>query len=192
MARRSPMNPRYKKDAQVGVTRKSAASAKPKRASSSGSSSSGSAKKSGSGTRTGAIQLPPETKKLQKYVFIMLGVAVLISAFYLLAENRGWLGGVPPIVGSILIGVSYALLFAAVYIDLTKVRPVTKALRSGQPLPTSKPSGDTAGKQDSAASTWTDWIPMLGRRTKTQSDTAESDTTESGAKTDSETEGKDG
>ena len=189
MARRSPMNPRYQKDAQVGTTRKSAASAKPKRTASSGSSSSkssGSARR-GTGTSTGRIELPPETKKLQRTVFILLGIAVVLSAFYLLAENRGWLGSLPPIVGSITIGVSYALLFTAIYIDLTKVRPVTRALRSGQPLPTKASTSSSAAGNSGSKGTWTDWIPMLGGRTKTKASAGTDSTTQA----ESDNEGKD-
>jgi len=139
MARRSPMNPRYKKDAQVGTTRKSAASAKPKKAASSSSSSSGSSssKKASTAARTGPIVLPPEIKKLQRYVFGMLGVAVLLSIAYLVWFNKN-----PGTIGSILIGLSYALLFGALYLDFTKIRPVTKAIRRGE-----LPGGDS-GKTD--------------------------------------------
>ena len=132
MARRSPMNQRYKKDAQVGTTRKSAASAKPKRAASSGtaSSSSSSSAKKGASARTGPVKLPPDIKKLQNFVFACLGVAVLLSVLYL------WQGKAMGSYGSLLIGVSYALLFGALYIDFTKVRPVIKALQRGEKVST--------------------------------------------------------
>lgn len=146
MARRNPMNQRYKKDAQVGATRKSAASAKPKRSASdvsSSSSSSSSAKKGSSSARTGAIKLPPEIKKLQNIVFICLGVAVLLSLLYL------WQGKSLGTFGSIVIGVSYGLLFTALYIDFTKVRPVVKLLRAGGQLPQKPGKPQAEGKSES-------------------------------------------
>ena len=146
MARRNPMNQRYKKDTQVGATRKSAASAKPKRSASEVSSSSGSsssAKKGSSSARTGPIKLPPDIKKLQNVVFICLGVAVLLSLLYLWQFKQGG-----P-VGSVIIGASYALLFTALYIDFTKVRPVVKLLRSGGELPKKPEKTESVSKSES-------------------------------------------
>ena len=156
MARRNPMNQRYKKESQVGSTRRSAASAKPKRTASSGASSDSS--KSGSKStpsRTGRIQLPPETKKLQMIVFICLGVAVAISVLYLLLFNDKQAGPI----GAVMLAVSYGLLFVALYLDFTKVRPVMRALRRGEqpptkptkPEPTTKAETTTKGETTASA-----------------------------------------
>jgi hypothetical protein len=129
MAKRSPMNRRYQKDTQVGSTRKSAAAAKPKR--SSGEGSSGSTKKSSSAKRTsassrGRVELPPELKQLQKISFGMLGGAVVLSLLYL------WKGQQIGIAGSVILGVAYALMFSALYIDFVKIRPYIKAMQQGR------------------------------------------------------------
>lgn len=129
MARRSPLNKRYQKDANVGSTRKSAAAAKPKRSSASSAASSSSAKTSSSTrSRAGAqrFELSPELKKLQKISFGMLGVAVVISLLYLWQAKN--LGGY----GSLMLGFAYALMFGALYIDFVKIRPAIKAGQKGQ------------------------------------------------------------
>lgn len=130
MARRSPLNKRYQKDTKVGSTRKSAAAAKPKRSNASGSSSSSSSRsktRSSSARRlTPKVQLSPEVKRLQKFSFGMLGLAVVLSVIYLL---RGRAMGT---YGYIIIGLAYALMFGALFIDFAKVRPALKAAQRGE------------------------------------------------------------
>lgn len=130
MARRSPLNKRYQKDTKVGSTRKSAAAAKPKRSNASGSSSSSSSRsktRSNSSRRlTPKVQLSPEVKRLQKFSFGMLGVAVVLSVIYL------WKFRTPTTVGYIIIGLAYALMFGALFIDFAKVRPAIKAAQRGE------------------------------------------------------------
>lgn len=130
MARRSPLNKRYQKDTKVGSTRKSAAAAKPKRSNASGSSSSSSSRsktRSSSSRRlTPKVQLSPEVKRLQKFSFGMLGVAVVLSVIYL------WKFRTPSTVGYIIIGLAYALMFGALFIDFAKVRPAIKAAQRGE------------------------------------------------------------
>ena len=153
MAKRSPMNKRYQKDTQVGSTRKSAAAAKPKRSagsesSSSSSSKSSSAKRGTSAGRGGRIELPAEIKKLQKLTFGLLGGAVLLSLLYL------WQGKAMGVAGSVVLGVAYALMFTALYIDFTKVRPVIKALQRGDKVVSSPgPKSAKADKPDAAGKT---------------------------------------
>ncbi len=130
MARRSPLNKRYQKDSKVGSTRKSAAAAKPKRSNASGSSSSSSSsssktRSSSSRRLTPKVQLSPEVKRLQKFSFGMLGVAVVLSVIYL------WKFRTPSTVGYIIIGLAYALMFGALFIDFAKVRPAIKAAQGG-------------------------------------------------------------
>jgi hypothetical protein len=131
MARRSPLNRRYQKDTKVGSTRKSAAAAKPKR-SSGESPSSGTQKSKGrssSARPSSRIQLPPEIKKLQRISFGMLGVAVALSILYLLKFRT------PSTAGYVIIGVAYALMFVALFIDFTRVRPTIKAIQKGKAPP---------------------------------------------------------
>jgi hypothetical protein len=150
MAKRSPMNKRYQKDTQVGSTRKSAAAAKPKR--SAGDGSSGSTKKSSSAKRTsassrGRVELPPELKRLQKISFGMLGGAVVLSLLYL------WKGPQLGIAGSVVLGVAYALMFSALYIDFAKIRPYMKAMqqRGSGPKSTKPDKSQTQDKPAKAA-----------------------------------------
>ncbi len=135
------MNERYKKDAKIGSTRKSAAAARPKRSGASGTSSS-STKKSGTsrGSRYEPVVLPPEIKRLQKISFALLGVAVVISVLYLWQSKA--LGGA----GTIMLGVAYGCMFTALYIDFGKVRPAIKAAKSGK-----APVGKSSTKATSAA-----------------------------------------
>ncbi len=154
MARRSPLNKRYQKDVKLGSTRKSAAAAKPKRSNAAPGSSSP-AKKStrSSGSRYQAVELPPDVKRLQKISFALLGVAVVISVLYLW-QNKA-LGSA----GSILLGIAYACMFTALYIDFAKVRPVLKAIRKGEAPPSKtnepaakkKPEKSKADNEDSGA-----------------------------------------
>ena len=129
MAKRNPMNKRYQKDAQIGSTRKSAAAAKPKRSAGAGSSSSrsrrASSSKRPSTTSRRRVELPPELKKLQKISFGLLGGAVLLSLLYL------WKGQQAGVLGSVMLGVAYALMFTAIFIDFGKIRPWIKAKQAG-------------------------------------------------------------
>ena len=153
MARRSPLNKRYQKDAKVGSTRKSAAAAKPKRSNASGSSGSSSSRsRSGSSSSrrpTARVQLPPEIKRLQKFSFGMLGAAVVLSAIYL------WKGRAMGTYGAIMIGLAYALMFGALYIDFARVRPALKAAQRGEAPPAARraqPSKEAADRKRGAGS----------------------------------------
>ncbi len=79
MARRNPQNERYRKDAKVGATRRSAASAKPKRELGDTSSSSKPVAKKGA-SKSGPRYLPnPDTPEFRRWNIInysMLGVAL--------------------------------------------------------------------------------------------------------------------
>ena len=131
MAKRNPMNRRYQKDTQVGSTRKSAAAAKPKRSSGEGSSSSSSKSSSAKSSSSKSslsrarVELPPDLKRLQKIGFGLLGGAVVLSVLYL------WQGKQLGVAGSVMLGVAYALMFTALYIDFMKVRPWIKAHQPG-------------------------------------------------------------
>jgi uncharacterized membrane protein YcjF (UPF0283 family) len=87
MARRSPQNDRYKKDANIGSTRKSAASAKPKRPQAESGTSGTPAKAERSRTKAKAkparILLPnPDTEEFKRWNMInyaLLGMALLFA-----------------------------------------------------------------------------------------------------------------
>jgi len=136
------MNRRYQKDVKVGSTRKSAAAAKPKRSSSSGSSSK---RTSSSKSRSSyqPVQLPPEIKKLQRTSFAMLGGAVAISVLYL------WKGKEWGTYGALMLGFAYALMFAALLIDFTRVRPAIKQARGQGAGKAGGKSATTSGGQSS-------------------------------------------
>lgn len=124
MARRSPMNERYQKNtAPAGKTRRSAASAKPKRDQGKGSSS---PSKKPAEKRPPLVMNPPteEFRRWRRIWWILLGVS-LVCTFGSLAV-RQWLA---PTMGSTMITVANALLiigyagiFSALYIDWTKLR----------------------------------------------------------------------
>lgn len=123
MARRSPMNERYQKNtAPSGKTRRSAASAKPKRDSAPGSSSS-SAKKPEAKRQPLVINPPTEEFRRWRRIWWMLLGGSLVFTFGSLAVHQ-WLGrtGTPGTIGSVLLGLGYVGIFAALYLDWTKLR----------------------------------------------------------------------
>ena len=93
MSRRSPQNERYKKDANVGSTRKSAASAKPKRpqAEAGASGTPAKAAKPKPKAKPGRILLPnPDTVEFRRWNILnyaLLGLALLF-AFVVLVWGR--------------------------------------------------------------------------------------------------------
>ena len=124
MARRSAQNPRYQKGKQVGTTRKSAASAKPKR-SSGEAGGSGSSKKSSSDEKPKSRffqALPvPDTPRFKRWRQIWLGLLVAAVVFSLAAW---WQRGTQ--LGTLGLIAAYTCIFSAVYIDITKIRRMRK------------------------------------------------------------------
>lgn len=146
MARRSQQNPRYMKDNLKGKTRKSAASAKPKRsAGDRGAADSSSSKKSSStsstrpsGWRGFFAPLPtPETPEFKRWRriwggFFVAGVAFTALSFFQQGERiQTW-----------LLVAAYTCLFSAIYIDFVKVRRMRKAYAD-------ELEGKTSSKSDS-------------------------------------------
>jgi len=140
VARRSPLNERYQKNtAPSGKTRKSAAAAKPKRSSSapSASKSSGRSKAKGTGTRPPVVIHPtsPEYKRMRLIWWGLLIAAVLVTTAswavraytpYLQASNY-------------ILGAGYAFIFAALYVDWAKLRPMRQEwMKSGQAVAAGK------------------------------------------------------
>lgn len=135
MARRSATNERYgKHTAPSGKTRKSAAAAKPKRANAGPSSSSKSSKSSASGAkkREPLVYHPdtPEYKKWRRIWWGCLGAAIVLTtvSWFIM---RG--GPQYQTIGTVLLGLGYASIAAALYLDWTKLRKLrTQWIASGQ------------------------------------------------------------
>lgn len=146
MAKRNPMNKRYQKNTQIGSTRKSAAAAKPKRSGGSpASTKKSSAPRRSSAARGRGVGLPPELRKLQKVSFSLLGGAVVLSVLYL------WKGQQAGVFGSMMLGVAYAMMFGALFIDFGKIRPAMKARQAGGAKSAESGKGSKAGKADKPA-----------------------------------------
>jgi len=144
------MNARYQKYQEpAGKTRKSAAAAKPARKSADSSSASSSKSKSTTGTK-GAGRIDPQTpefKQLRKtWWMLLLAGLVLVTASWgvryidgpgsFLAGGRIVAGSFNMTYGQLLasltLGLAYACIFYALYIDFAKMRPMRAAASSGQ------------------------------------------------------------
>lgn len=141
MARRSAQNPRYRKDAQVGSTRRSASSAKPKREAGEAGSSGGKASGSKGSSAKGKPSVPfePDTPEFKRWRKIWLGLLLGAVVF----SVGAWFGKETP-AGSIGLVLAYAALFGALWIDFTKIRRMRKEWREehadgkGKPAKTAK------------------------------------------------------
>ena len=176
MARRSPTNARYQKFQEPpGKTRKSAAAAKPSRKSADPSASKSTSKPSAAAKRSARRMDPqtPEFKALRKrwWILLLSGVVlVTLSWAVRYVDKPGtWLGtklvtlgqftlSPAGILASLTLGLAYAAIFYALYLDFAKMRPMRQAL-SGAHLPktdkptdskTDKAKADKAAKADSA------------------------------------------
>ena len=165
MARRSPMNERYQKTtAPGGKTRRSAASAKPKRdlAGESSSKSSSSKKSPGSSKQSFTINPPTEEFRRWRRVWWILLLSSLVFTLGSVAIQY-WLApagtdGSDPwtVAGRIMLGLGYGGIFAALYIDWTKLRRMRREWaeqqKSGKVPKTEKPAtGKHAAEDDSGA-----------------------------------------
>jgi uncharacterized membrane protein YcjF (UPF0283 family) len=132
MARRAPNNPRYQKfTGPEGKTRKSAAAAKPKKASSGSSKPSTTKASSGSKSksRTPAIAMRnPETPEFTAYrrkwwIALVIGL-VLTAVSYAMQRyvTAPWARSGQ----AVTLGLAYAAIIYAFYIDWTKMRPLRK------------------------------------------------------------------
>ena len=129
MARRSPTNARYQKyTGPEGKTRKSAAAAKPKKASSGAASKSsrGSSKSSKSATPVARTPETPEYRAARKQWWICLASGLVLTMSSMLLRKFLHASWVNP-VSMVLLGLAYAAIFYALYVDWTKIRPMRKA-----------------------------------------------------------------
>jgi hypothetical protein len=125
MAQRSPHHQRYQKDAKVGSTRKSAASAKPKR--SAGERGSSSSSKSDSGEKKGGFlgmfsqSWTPEIGMWRRRSMFLLMAALIIAVLGFIPQVQEILGQYP-FLAWVGIGLYLVLLGGAIYIDWGIVR----------------------------------------------------------------------
>jgi len=147
------MNERYGKyTAPGGKTRKSAASAKPKRSAGGSASSggSGSKKPSSAASRKPAVSIHPPTPEYKRWRtiwWVFLGGAIVLStlAWWL------WQDDARRDIGNWVLGGGYAMIFAAIFIDWTKMRPLRKEwMESGGKLPKADAGEDKAAKADAS------------------------------------------
>ncbi len=132
MARRSASNPRYQKDHEpAGQTRKSAAAAKPSRSSSgtpAKKSGGKSAKSSSAANRRPLMVNPttPEFKRLRSIWWgLLVGGLVLTTVSWAMREylDTGWAINA----SNVVLGLAYAAIFYALFLDWTKMRPMRQA-----------------------------------------------------------------
>ena len=161
MARRSASNPRYQKDHEpAGQTRKSAAAAKPKRDSSSAPTKSGkkssskSAKSSSTAKRRPLMVNPttPEFKRLRSIWWGLL-VAGLVLTTISWAMRTYLVASWAITASNVVLGLAYAAIFYALYLDWTKMRPMRQvAYQTGattKPAKAEKPAkSDTTDTTD--------------------------------------------
>ena len=129
MARRSPLNARYQKyTGPEGKTRKSASQAKPKRSSTGPSSPSGS--KSSDAKKSAASRLAvPETpgyKAARKLWWTLLLAGLVLTAVSWLVRgyvHAPWANAA----SAVSLALAYSMIFYALYVDWTKLRPERKA-----------------------------------------------------------------
>jgi len=149
MARRSATNERYQKHTgPAGKTRKSAAAAKPKRSAGEAAKSK-SGKSSGGSKREPIIVNPPtaEYKYWRKIWWILLGAAfVLTGGSWLLRSYADQAA-----IASVMLGMGYASIFTALYIDWTKLRKLRREWMEGGRKSADKLAAEKAKAEKAAA-----------------------------------------
>ena len=150
------MNARYQKYQEpAGKTRKSAAAAKPSRKAVEASSASGAKSKGATGGKSAARFDPqtPEFKALRKqwWILLLTGV-ILVTASWgvryidkpgsFLSAGRIAIGSFNTtyagLLASVTLGLAYACIFYALYLDFAKMRPMRAEAAKGE-KPSSKP-----------------------------------------------------
>ena len=154
MARRSPTNARYQKyTGPEGKTRKSAAAAKPKKTSSGSSKPSSSKSSSGSKSskRSAAIAMRnPDTPEFRAYrrqwwIALVAGLALTAVSYAVQRFVQAPWGRTAQ---AVTLGMAYACIIFAFYVDWTKMRPLRKEAyelqKSGKKMP--KPAAEKPSK----------------------------------------------
>lgn len=145
MARRSSSNPRYQKGTEVGKTRRSAASAKPKRhlgesAAESTSSAKNKKGKKGKKNRPRLLAPAPTTPEFLRWRKIWMG---LLAAAIVFSLGAWQLRDTMP--GAVALALAYGCIFGSLYIDFAKMRPLRKSAIEADRA--AKEAG-SAGKKD--------------------------------------------
>ena len=163
MARRSATNERYQKHTgPSGKTRKSAAAAKPKRAT--GAAPAPTKSKSSGRSNRSVLTTPPteEYRRWRRIWWYLLGAALLFTTASWAV--REYIPSLNVMVSSVLLGAAYASIFTALYIDWTKLRRMrTEWVKAGRPegdpgaakskkVTAEKPAGSSAKGDDEASS----------------------------------------
>jgi hypothetical protein len=129
MGQRSPHNARYQKYTKPeGKTRRSAASAKPKRDLGKTTSDSGKSSSSkGSGRSSYAVPMTPEYRKWRNVWWASLGASAVSALLYVLISKQP----VPQGAKVGLLVVCYVFLGIGMYVDWRRVRPARHAAMHG-------------------------------------------------------------
>ena len=154
MVRRAPTNERYRKDAKIGSTRRSAASAKPKRhlGESSAQSSAPKGRKSAKPARKRSpLLMPnpdtPEFRRWNAINFAFLGVAL---AFAIIGVTTSRVLAATPW-PSVVFGGEFAALGASLYIQLVKLRGMRREwVASGKAEEQAKADEKARAERDAA------------------------------------------
>ena len=151
MARRSPYNDRYRKEANTGSTRRSASSMKPKRKAaepSSAKKTSGPAKGKTTATVAGRLPDTPEVRFYNRLYLVLFGIAIVAllpmllgPAVFHFVPNKT--------LSAVLWGIYAASIGAALYVQTGPLRKLKNAALKGE-LPSQqaeKDTGDAGGDQ---------------------------------------------
>lgn len=143
MARRNPANPRYQKGAEVGKTRRSAASAKPKRPIGETAPAPSDDKKKERPKLLAPVPDDPEYKRWRNIWMGLLGAGIVLSGLAWWQQASRF--------GSIALALAYGCIFTALYIDFAKLRGMRKAaIEAGKAQGAGKKGATkTSGKKSS-------------------------------------------
>ena len=158
MARRSPTNARYQKFTEPkGQTRKSSASAKPvRKEGGAATASKAKPKAKGSSAKGGKFYEPdtPEYKFWRRMWWISLGTGLFFVALSFFIQYYLKAVGGLRVAGVVTIGLSYAAIIAAFFIDWRKLRPmrqgtfVAKATKPGTSTTSGSDGSDNSDTTD--------------------------------------------
>lgn len=142
MARRSPSNPRYQKGAEVGRTRRSAASVKPKRGAGDSVEAASARKKKRSRPRLFApVSADPVYRRWRRIWLGLLLAALVFSGIAWWATTHE--SATVRTAGNVVLALAYGCIFTGFYIDLTKLRRMRRAAleakKDGKPADSSTP-----------------------------------------------------
>lgn len=152
MARRSPMNERYQKNAKIGSTRRSASSAKPKREAGTYSAASGKTPEKKKRGFFAPLPTSPEIKKWRRVWYVLIAVAVASYALTLYAQSIK-----NDLLGTIALAAELGAVTVAIGIDLVVIRKLRKQVmaeqKAGKKGGAAKASAKDAPKPDAKDAT---------------------------------------